>query len=176
MSDIFGLLWTVDINLSALICFWLKDITLISHIIDIFHFLACFFIVSRELQNMTNYFLMSLAVADLLVCMIVMPFGAIVFFKGCLPSLVCALASALGIATGLILYDRQEIVNPPLPFKFSPKMQWQHRSGPSGLKIINLLLQARGLLVKVGACSTRWVLFCPLNPQIREDDLRGTKH
>ena len=31
---------------------------------------------------MTNYFLMSLAVADLLVCMIVMPFGAIVFFKG----------------------------------------------------------------------------------------------
>ena len=165
MSDIFGLLWTVDINLSALIFFWLKDITLISHVIDIFHFLKCFFIVSRELQNMTNYFLMSLAVADLLVCMIVMPFGAIVFFKGCLPSFVCALASALGIATGLIPYDRQEIVKPPLPFKFSPKMQWQDRSGPSVLKIINLLLQARGLLVKVGACSTRWVLFFPLSPQ-----------
>ena len=31
---------------------------------------------------MTNYFLMSLAVADLLVCMVVMPFGAIVFLKG----------------------------------------------------------------------------------------------
>ena len=31
---------------------------------------------------MTNYFLMSLAVADLLVCLIVMPFGAITFFKG----------------------------------------------------------------------------------------------
>ena len=31
---------------------------------------------------MTNYFLMSLAVADLLVCMIVMPFGAMVFFVG----------------------------------------------------------------------------------------------
>ena len=31
---------------------------------------------------MTNYFLMSLAVADLLVCLIVMPFGAIVFFSG----------------------------------------------------------------------------------------------
>ena len=31
---------------------------------------------------MTNYFLMSLAIADLLVCTIVMPFGAVVFFKG----------------------------------------------------------------------------------------------
>ena len=31
---------------------------------------------------MTNYFLMSLAVADLLVCLIVMPFGAIIFFSG----------------------------------------------------------------------------------------------
>ena len=113
---------------------------------------------------MTNYFLMSLAVADLLVCMIVMPFGAIVFFKGCLPSLVCALVSALGII-GLVPAsprDRQEIVKPPLPEKFSPKV---HRSGPSGLKIINLLLQARGLLVKVGASSTRWALFFPLNPQ-----------
>ena len=40
---------------------------------------------TRELQNMTNYFLLSLAVADLLVCMVVMPFGAIVFFQGFWP-------------------------------------------------------------------------------------------
>ena len=88
----------------------------------------------------------------------------------------CALASALGIATGLIPYDRQEIVNPPLPFKFSPKVQWQHSSGPSVLKIINLLLQGRGLLVKVGACSTRWFYSSNLVLKIREYDLRGTGH
>ena len=46
------------------------------------------YILFRELQSMTNFFLMSLAVADLLVCMIVMPFGAIVFFIG---SLLCGL-------------------------------------------------------------------------------------
>jgi len=40
---------------------------------------------NRELQSMTNYFLMSLAIADLLVCTIVMPFGAVVFFKGSWP-------------------------------------------------------------------------------------------
>jgi len=50
------------------------------------NFLVCLAIsTNRELQNMTNYFLMSLAVADLLVCLIVMPFGAIVFFSGCWP-------------------------------------------------------------------------------------------
>ena len=31
---------------------------------------------------MTNFFLMSLAVADLLVCMAVMPFGVLVFLTG----------------------------------------------------------------------------------------------
>ncbi|XP_023337362.1 5-hydroxytryptamine receptor 2C, partial [Eurytemora carolleeae] len=37
---------------------------------------------NKELQNMTNHFLMSLAVADLLVSMVVMPFGAMVIFNG----------------------------------------------------------------------------------------------
>lgn len=36
----------------------------------------------KRLQNMTNYFLMSLAIADLLVALLVMPFGLIVELYG----------------------------------------------------------------------------------------------
>ena len=36
----------------------------------------------RRLQNMTNYFLMSLAIADLLVAIVVMPFGMVVEIYG----------------------------------------------------------------------------------------------
>ena len=36
----------------------------------------------RDLQSTTNYFLMSLALADLLVCTVVMPFGALSFIVG----------------------------------------------------------------------------------------------
>nr|KAG5692299.1 hypothetical protein BaRGS_009509 [Batillaria attramentaria] len=36
----------------------------------------------RRLQNMTNYFLMSLAIADLLVSIVVMPLGMIVELFG----------------------------------------------------------------------------------------------
>lgn len=36
----------------------------------------------RRLQNMTNYFLMSLAIADFLVSIIVMPFGMVVEIYG----------------------------------------------------------------------------------------------
>jgi hypothetical protein len=36
----------------------------------------------RRLQNMTNYFLMSLAIADLLVSLLVMPFGMLVELYG----------------------------------------------------------------------------------------------
>ena len=51
------------------------------------------YILFRELQSVTNFFLMSLAVADLLVCMIVMPFGAIVFFISSLIRSFCKCAS-----------------------------------------------------------------------------------
>ena len=36
----------------------------------------------RRLQNMTNYFLMSLAIADLLVSVVVMPLGMVVELFG----------------------------------------------------------------------------------------------
>ena len=40
------------------------------------------FYLLRDLQSTTNYFLMSLALADLLVCTVVMPFGALSFIVG----------------------------------------------------------------------------------------------
>lgn len=39
-------------------------------------------ILDRRLQNVTNYFLLSLAIADLLVSLFVMPLGAIPGFLG----------------------------------------------------------------------------------------------
>lgn len=41
-----------------------------------------FIFIFRDLQSTTNYFLMSLALADLLVCTVVMPFGALTFIVG----------------------------------------------------------------------------------------------
>jgi len=67
--------------------YWVLPIFVFFIISGVFgNILVCLAIsTNRELQNMTNYFLMSLAVADLLVCLIVMPFGAILFFSGCWP-------------------------------------------------------------------------------------------
>lgn len=45
--------------------------------------LVCLAVIwDRRLQNMTNYFLMSLAIADFLVSILVMPFGMIVELFG----------------------------------------------------------------------------------------------
>lgn len=45
--------------------------------------LVCMAVIwDRRLQNMTNYFLMSLAIADLLVSLLVMPLGMIVEIYG----------------------------------------------------------------------------------------------
>lgn len=45
--------------------------------------LVCIAIASdKRLQNMTNYFLMSLAVTDFMVALLVMPFGILVVVKG----------------------------------------------------------------------------------------------
>jgi hypothetical protein len=45
--------------------------------------LVCLAVIwDRRLQNMTNYFLMSLAIADFLVSILVMPFGMIVEIYG----------------------------------------------------------------------------------------------
>ena len=38
--------------------------------------------LERSLQNVTNWFLVSLAIADLLVCTVVMPFGMVAIFLG----------------------------------------------------------------------------------------------
>ena len=45
--------------------------------------LVCLAVIwDRRLQNMTNYFLMSLAIADFLVSILVMPFGMMVEIYG----------------------------------------------------------------------------------------------
>lgn len=45
--------------------------------------LVCLAVIwDRRLQNMTNYFLMSLAIADFLVSILVMPFGMVVEIYG----------------------------------------------------------------------------------------------
>lgn len=68
----------------------------------------------RRLQNMTNYFLMSLAIADFLVSIIVMPFGMVVEIYGGYSSLISFLRSifrnTFGMWSSRTLYGKNNFV------------------------------------------------------------------
>lgn len=85
---------TSRLNWWALLCVPLVIITAAGNI------LVCLAIGSeRHLQNMTNYFLMSLAITDLMVAVLVMPLGIVVLVLGYfpLPAIYCLAWSLLDI-------------------------------------------------------------------------------
>jgi hypothetical protein len=62
---------------------WMLSVSVLILCSAVGNLLVCLAVCwDRRLQNMTNYFLMSLAIADLLVSLLVMPFGILVELYG----------------------------------------------------------------------------------------------
>ncbi|XP_077867364.1 5-hydroxytryptamine receptor 2B-like [Saccoglossus kowalevskii] len=130
--------------------------------------LVCLAIMTdRKLQSITNYFLMSLAVADLMVSLLVMPFGIIVEFAGHWPygailcdmytffDVLCCTASIMHLCT--ISVDRYLAITSPIKHA----QQYRHSSFRVVVKIALVWIISIGLscpLIALGLTDEKNVL------------------
>ncbi|XP_070537973.1 5-hydroxytryptamine receptor 2A-like [Ptychodera flava] len=114
--------------------------------------LVCLAIMTdKKLQSITNYFLMSLAVADLMVSLLVMPFGIIVEFAGHWPyglilcdmytffDVLCCTASIMHLCT--ISVDRYLAISSPIKHV----SHYRHSSLRVAVKILLVWIISIGL-------------------------------